>query len=170
MKFFTRDLYQWLQDSQPEFEASENLTAREAEAAWEEACVASGQMAAREAWDDACIASCAHFDSIKSLLNEDAKVLAHTTFHDGRVKQVDYDGQTLQIAIDTRHAVSELIGDVTLTFHEVVSISGLSELQNADWYYEEIDTHAKAAFEYRVLFHKGEFSVAASRVEIRHIP
>ncbi|BDI28987.1 hypothetical protein CCAX7_10380 [Capsulimonas corticalis] len=170
MKFFTRDLYQWLQDSQPEFEPSENLTAEDAEAAWEEACVASGRTAAVEAWKAASIALRTHFEEIKPRLSDDALNLALTTFHDGIVKNVHFDGKTLQILLDTRGGVCEPIGDVTLTFHGVQSVVGLDAMLDEWWLYEEMDLHPEAAFEYRALLLNAEFSVAADRVEIQHVP
>lgn len=144
MKYFTRKLYQAMQDPLNE----------EFDRKWEETCAEYRK----------------HKDSVIESLPVQAKILAGTTFHDGVVRDVSQStGRTLELIVDASHNPWGPRGVFKTRFDGIRSVSDLAGLIGNVWLYEEIDVASEGAFEYRVLFDKSELLVVATSVTIEAI-
>ncbi|HYE18913.1 MAG TPA: DUF4085 family protein [Tepidisphaeraceae bacterium] len=122
-------------------------------------------------WRAACDAYAAHLEQLRPGLPPDLRAFADTTLHDGVVRAVERPSPSeLVLTVDAARNPWGPTGVFRLHFTGVREFDGATpDLVGDEWLYDEVHPHPAAAFEYRVLFWKHDFRVAADDLHVRQV-
>jgi hypothetical protein len=146
MLFFTRKLYDGMQD------------------------FSRAGLRAERGWTKLAEVYHQYLQLIAPLLPKSVARLGKAGLHDATVVSATQKGRTLNLVVDTTHALTRLgRGQLRLTFKGVRGRVRTKRLVNAWWCYEEAHLCSRARFALHVLFHQGELEIEADELVIERL-
>lgn len=126
---------------------------------------------AKSTWDANCISYREHLDLIREALPKSLQNFCDTTLHDGVVTSASINSKTtVSLEIDAADNPWGPTRKFRIVFDGVHSLHVCDDIVDDCWLYEEVHTHAHAAFEYCIMFEGSDFSVAADRFQVVELP